>query len=233
MGWKDGDKAGEIWGEGNDRGRWWTAAAGIVVTAGPGPALGHRTPPGDGCTASTAVPSSGMEKHTLSCSQVPFPLLTQCTVLIAFAHSAHVHGQHWAHSLQHQRSSGHLKELHSLISEWEKRRRKAGGGRGAPLLMFDKEPVAPEAANKASSTLSNAMQFFQEDILKKELKGHKRRWLLWGRRLQHANSSWMPPPWLSSRSSPVTQCHCRDWSSVLSASQDNGWCPFPWWNQFS
>lgn len=52
---------------------------------------------------------------------------------------------------------------------------KAGGGRGAPPLIFDKEPAAPEAANKASSTLCNIMQLIQEDILKKELKGHKRR----------------------------------------------------------
>lgn len=105
-----------------------------------------------------------MENHTLNCHQLPFPLLTQCTVL-TFSHSACVHGQHGAHSLQHQ--------LHNLTSEWEKRRKKEG--RGAPPLIFDKEPVVPEAANKASSTLSNIMQIFQEDILKEELKGHKRR----------------------------------------------------------
>lgn len=82
-------------------------------------------------------------------------------------------------------------------------RRKAGGGRGAPPLTFDKEPIAPEAANKTSSTLCNIMQLIQEDILKKEQKGHKRRWLLWDRKLQHANSSCLPLPWLSSGSSPI------------------------------
>lgn len=37
-------------------------------------------------------------------------------------------------------------------------------------LIFDKDPVAPRAANKANSTLSNATQFFQENILRQGLK---------------------------------------------------------------
>lgn len=37
-------------------------------------------------------------------------------------------------------------------------------------LVFDKEPVAPRAANKASSTLSNATQLFQENVLSQRLK---------------------------------------------------------------
>lgn len=56
--------------------------------------------------------------------------------------------------------------------------------------VFDKEPVAPRAASKASSILSNPF-----------------------------NSSCLPSPWLSSVSSP-SQCNCRDCSSQCPSGQE-------------
>lgn len=191
MEWKDGAKAEEIWGERSNRGRrWWTGIAGTVVTVGPGPALGHQTPPGHGCSSQHSSPQLW---HAESHIQLPSGA------------SPSPHPMHNSHICS--LCSCPWPAVSSLpaapVRGRREEKRKAGGGRGAPPLIFDKEPAAPEAANKASSTLCNIMQLIQEDILKKELKGHKRRWLLWDRKLQNANSSCMSLPRLSSRSSPI------------------------------
>lgn len=68
MEWKDGAKAKaeEIWGERSNRGRrWWAGIAGTVGTVVPGPALGHQTPPGHGCSSQHSSPQLWhAESHT-------------------------------------------------------------------------------------------------------------------------------------------------------------------------
>lgn len=104
----------------------------------------------------------------------------------------------------------------SPAGEEKKGGREEEGGVHLPWYLI--KPVAPKAANKASSALSNIMQFFQEDILKS--------WKATREDCCRTESYSMPtapachcPGWAAG-ALLLSQCHCRDWSSVLSAPKD-------------
>lgn len=207
----------------------WTAAAKIVAPGGPGPAFGPQTPLEMAAAASTAAPNPGTRS---AAAALPFPPspnrqfsyirpLCSCpqpsrSLLLAAAQCL-----------------THLKELHNPSNAREKRRKEEGRRRegaqktAAAPLVFEKEPVAPRAANEASSSLSNARRFLQNVSSGTGWKANKRRSLQRGRRPQPAHSS--------RRCARAEQGERSRHAgvAVLSAPQDKRGCPFACQNQGS
>lgn len=206
----------------------WTAVAKIMAPAGPGPAFGPQTPLEMAAAASTAVPSPGTRSAAAALPFRPSPnrqflyIHPLCSCL----------RPSWSLPLAAARCLTHLKELHNPSNVRKKRRKEEGRRRegvqktAAAPLVFEKEPIAPRAANEPSSSLSNARQVLQNMSSGKGWKADKRS-LQQGRRPQPAHSSWR-----CARAEQGERSHHAG-VAVLSAPQDERGCPFACRNQGS
>lgn len=192
MGWKDGDKAEGIWGKGNSRGRWWTAAAG---TGEPGPALGHQSPPGEGHSSQHSSPQLWHgEAHTqcLSLSS-PSAQFSQHlpTLLVSMASTELTPA-----APEILGPSEGAPQPHQWAAEEKKGGRQEEGGVHLPWYLT-KSLLLPRLLTRQAPHFLSPWNFSRKTSSRKSWKVTREDDCC------GTEGSSMPPPWLSSRSSPV------------------------------